>query len=50
MSFQIQNPDEVQGRDLTKWEGGRDVYNGWFMQWGFPDSRGLVKSDYLISF
>lgn len=27
-----------------------NLYNDWLSQWGFPDGRGLVKRDYLISF
>ena len=27
-----------------------NLQNDWLLQWGFPDGRGLVKSDYLILF
>lgn len=25
-----------------------DLYTDWLLQWGLPDSRVLVKSDYII--
>lgn len=27
-----------------------NLYNDWLLKWGFSDSRGLVKTDYLIPF
>lgn len=24
-----------------------NLYNDWFLRWGFPDGRGLAESDYL---
>lgn len=42
--MKLQNGYTVEMRKLF------NLYNDWLMQWGLPDIKGLVKSDFLIPF